>query len=659
MGQNRSNRPRSRTASGTEDAGSRPSRGPGGRTKSGAADIERRLAELDNLYHTAPVGLCLLDRDLRYVHINEQLAAYNGVPAPAHRGKRIDEVIPQLAQHIVPICRRVIESGQALLNVETRGFTPAQPGQERFWLVSYVPVKLEDGTVAGLNTVVIEITGHKRALEELRMFRHIVSATNDQMSFVDANYIYRAVSDVYLIAMGRSREEIVGHPVEELLGSDAFRTIIKPKFDRCLAGAQVRYQDWFIFPGTGRRFMDVVYNPFVDSDGKTTGVVVSARDLTERRRMEEELVESQARLQQIANTIEDVAWITDITQSCVMFASPAYEQIWGRPVDQLYSNARDWVEAVHPDDRERVWQGALGCGKGYRYDAEYRVIRPDGSIRWVRDRGYPVREADGKIRRVVGIAQDITDRKQADEERRRLEVELRQAQKMQAVGQLAAGIAHDVNTLLMIVLGNTEIAQIQLKRGGTEAVERAAAALDHVHTAVERGKALVQNLLAFGRAGAWDPRPVGLNEVIAGMQGMLAGLLGDRMSIELMAAPTLRRCRVDTAQIEQVVLNLILNARDAMSGRGTIRIETANVDDRKEAGGPEVMLAVSDTGVGMDEATRERVFEPFFTTKPVDKGSGLGLSIIYGIVEQAGGQITIESESDRGTTVRLYFPVAD
>jgi PAS domain S-box-containing protein len=624
-----------------------------------ATDVQRFLAELDNLYRTAPVGLCLLDTELRYVHINEHLAAYNGLSPAAHLGKRVEDVVPQLADDIVPTCRRVIETGEAALNLEMRGATASEPDVERSWLVSYVPVKLQDGTVAGLNTVVTEITEQKRTLDELRMFRHILFATNDHMSFVDANYVYRAVSDAYLVAMDRPRHEIVGHAVEELLGTATFRDVVKPNIDRCLAGKQVRYQDWFTFPGIGRRFMDVVYNPFVDGEGKTTGVVVSARDLTDRREMEEELVESRVRLEQIANTIEDVAWITDLNQQQVMFASPAYEQIWGRPVEQLYRNARDWAEGIHPEDRERAWQAAMGLAKNRRYDEEYRVIRPDGSTRWVRDRGYPVRDADGEIHRVVGIAQDITERKRADDERRRLEGELRHAHKMQAVGQLAAGIAHDVNSLLMVVLGNTELAQLQLKRGGGKALERAAAALEQVHTAVERGKALVQNLLAFGRAGAWNPRPVDLNDVVKKMKEMLTGLVGQGIRIQFHVAPGLRQCRLDSIQIEQAILNLILNARDAMSGRGTVTIQTSNVDTIASAAEPRVMLAVTDSGIGMDEATRERIFEPFFTTKPVDKGTGLGLSIIYGIVEQARGEIRVESEPERGTTVRLYFPAAE
>jgi len=462
----------------------------------------------------------------------------HGLPATDHIGRTLDEVIPRIAPKIKPFYRQVIETGEPVLNLEVRGDARGPDDAERIWWVSYAPLTDGDGRVRGVNAVVSEITSHKRALNDLRMFEQIVSASPDHISFVDSNYVYRAVSDSYLVAHNRPRDQIVGRPVAELLGEKTFRKIVKPNMDRCLCGQDVRYQDWFTFPALGRRFMDVVYTRIVSDEGRAAGVIVSVRDLSEQ--------------------------------------------------------------------------------------------------------------------------------KGAEETRQALEVQLRHAQKMQAVGQLAAGVAHDVNSLLMVILGNAQLVQSNLKRGG-ESEGRAAAAIEQIVHAVERGKSLVQKLLAFGRANVWKPQLVDLNAIVADTQQMLKRLIGDDIRIKVSAAGDLKRCQADAGLIEQVVMNLLLNARDAISGEGTITIKTANVDRVKEntgahgkvEPGPHVVLSVSDTGAGMDEATLERAFEPFFSTKPPDKGSGLGLAIVYGIIEQAGGYITVRSKPGEGTTFRLYFPAVE
>ena len=637
------------------------------RVRSRAEDGRHELAELANLYHTAPVGLCFVDTDLRYVRINEHLASLHGLSPGEHAGRSIDEVIPHMADVLKPIYRRVIETGEPVFDLELCSTKRDESGSSRVWLASYVPVKHADGRIAGVSAAVREITSHKRAIDDLRIFQRIVSTSPDHVAFVDTDYVYRAVSDAYVVAHGRPRDQLVGRTVAQLLGEKTFQGIVKPRLDRCLAGEEIRYQEWFSLPAIGRRFMDVVYRRHVDTDGEVAGVVVSIRDMTERRRVDEELRESQMRLARIANTIEDVVWITDWHDRKILFANPAYEQIWGHSIEQLYRNPADRAEAIHPEDRARAWENFARLGQNERYDEEYRIVRPDGSIRWVRDRGYPLRDRDGEIYQVVGIAQDITERKQAEETRQKLETQLRHVQKMQAVGQLAAGVAHDVNSLLMVILGNAELAQGDLQRSDDASVQRAATALTQIQDAVERGKTIVQKLLAFGRARPRHVRPANLNELVAGMEPMLARLIGDGIRIEVKAAPDLKRCTVDAGLFEQVIMNLVLNARDAIPNTGTVTVQTANVAlaendnaSRSTAGpGPHVMLAVSDTGVGMDEETLERVFEPFFSTKPMDKGTGLGLAIVYGIVEQAGGHISVDSEPGKGTTFRLYFPAVD
>lgn len=626
-----------------------------------------RMAELANLYLLAPVGLCFVDADLRYRHINEHLAALHGLSPDEHIGRTLDEVIPHMADRLEPVYRKVIETGEPALHVELCSTNRDVTGSGRVWLASYQPVKDTDGTVIGVSGVVHEITPHKRAIDDLRIFQRIVSSSPDHVSFVDTDYVYLAVSDSYVTAHGQPRDRILGRTVAELLGEQAFQETIKPKLDRCLAGEEVRYQAWFTFPAIGNRFMDVVYRPHVDAHEKVVGAVVSIRDITERRQMEEDLRESQTLLTTVTNTIEDVVWITDWRDQRVLFASPAYEKIWGRPLAQLYQNSRDWIDAVHPEDRVSAEVSFETLDQHERFDEEYRIVRPDGSVRWIQDRAYPLRDRSGGVYQVVGIAQDITERKQAEETRRKLETQLRHAQKMQAVGQLAAGVAHDINSLFMVILGNAELAQANLQRGDREALQRTASGLDQIQAAVERGKSVIQKLLTFGRARPRNICPTNFGDLIAELNQMLSGLSSEDIIVDVSSAPDLKGCDVDASLIEQVVMNLVLNARDAIPDRGTITVRAENVvlngavlaTHSKLNPGAYVMLSVSDTGVGMDSETVERIFEPFFSTKPMDKGAGLGLSIVYGIVEQAGGHISVESAPGKGTTFRLYFPAID
>jgi nitrogen-specific signal transduction histidine kinase len=250
---------------------------------------------------------------------------------------------------------------------------------------------------------------------------------------------------------------------------------------------------------------------------------------------------------------------------------------------------------------------------------------------------------------------DVTEKRRAEEERGRLEEQLRQAQKMEAVGRLAGGIAHDFNNLLMVIMGHGE-----LLRRSLEGDDVRLRKVQHVMGASERAARLVQQLLAFSRKQVLEPQVLDLNALVADTARMLRPLLGEDVKIVTRLDPALGPVRVDPAQIDQVLMNLAVNARDAMPAGGTLALETANVGaSDPEAPPRHVALTVRDTGLGMDETTRARVFEPFFTTKSGTGGSGLGLSMVYGIVQQSGGQIAVESEPGRGSSFRILLPRAD
>lgn len=629
--------------------------------------LERTAAELETIYRTAPIGLAFVDAELRFLRINEELATINGARVVDHIGQTLRSVIPEIAPKIEPVYRRVLETGKPVQDMEIKGATPAQPDIERFWVTSLSPVHGADGTPFGINVVVSEITNHIKLLSELRKYQHIVSATPDMVSFVDSDYRYQAVNDAYILAHGRPREALIGRHVAEVLGQSVFEKVVKPRIDRCLAGETIRYQEWFEFAGVGKRFTDVSYSRAVDDNGTPRGVAVSVRDMSEQRRVEEQLRESQARLELISNTIEDVVWITDTKSNQVKYASPAYEKIWGQSVESLYRNSQQWNEAIHPDDQPQIHESLARLTRGVTFDEEYRITRPDGSQRWIRDRGYPIIDDQGRTVHVVGIAQDITDRKRAEEMRSRLEAELRQAQKMQAVGQLAAGLAHDINSVLMIILGNAELLQSALAKSRVGKSTKIRSGIENITCAVDRGKDLIDQLLCLGRSQAHRPQPTNLNRALKDVEGIVRPLLGKSIQLDMHYANDLPPCDLDSAQFLRAVVNLVINARDAMPDGGTISIETAtashgegyNSHSAQTGKRKYVTLTVSDTGTGMQPDVIERIFEPFFSTKPVGQGSGLGLSVVHGIMEQHKGHTRVESTPGRGTTFRLFFPALE
>jgi two-component system, cell cycle sensor histidine kinase and response regulator CckA len=341
--------------------------------------------------------------------------------------------------------------------------------------------------------------------------------------------------------------------------------------------------------------------------------------------------------------------MTDPAKTQTLYVSPGYETIWGRTCESLRQQPRSYLDAIHPEDRPWI-VNALRAGVEAPYELEYRVVRPDGIVRWVRDRGFPVRDEAGRVIRIAGIAEDVTQRRQ-------LEMQLRHAQKMEAIGRLAGGVAHDFNNLLSVIYGHSE-----LLAATPPSPERLRESLAEIRRATERGAALTQQLLAFGRRQVVEPEVLDLNAVVTESRNLLQRLIGEDVQLAITLAPRLSAVKVDPSQIDQVLMNLTLNAREAMPQGGRLTIETREVDlgvsypsSHPEARpGHHVLLTVSDTGCGMTPELQARIFEPFFSTK--SDGTGLGLSVVDGIVRQSGGHLTLESRPGLGTTFKIYLP---
>ena len=389
--------------------------------------------------------------------------------------------------------------------------------------------------------------------------------------------------------------------------------------------------------------------PYRDQGGNIIGVLVFASDITERKRAEEALQRSEANYRSLIEGAPYGIFRTS-DDGRLFSANPALVEMlgYGSPSDLLSANLdRDIFRA--PEDWKRICRehpnGFEGVEVGWK--------RRDGTPITVRVSGRPVRDHAGRASCYEMIAENVS-------ERRFLEQQLRQAQKMEAVGRLAGGVAHDFNNLLMVILGHTGL--LLERAGADEWVRRKA---EQVQKAADRAAGLTRQLLAFSRMQVLQPKVIDLNGVVSEMAKLLPRLIGENMELLVRLAPSLGQVKADPGQMEQVILNLAVNARDAMPEGGKLVIETSNAE-LEEAyarrhpplqAGSYVLLAVTDTGIGMDADTQALIFEPFFTTKEKGKGTGLGLATVYGVVKQSGGYIWVYSEVGKGTTFKIYFPL--
>ena len=389
--------------------------------------------------------------------------------------------------------------------------------------------------------------------------------------------------------------------------------------------------------------------------GRVVGRVVSLRDIGPAVRAAQALEQHRAFLEKAQEIGHIGSWVADLDGSDRLAWSAESHRIFGMPLGHFEGTSTAFFSFVHADDRSTVRAAsAASIGGGQPYDIEHRIVRPDGSVRWVHEKASLLADAQGRPAQLVGTVQDIT-------ERRLLEDQLRQSQKMEAIGRLAGGIAHDLNNTLTAIAGYAELAL-----GEVAADHAARSDVEEIRRAAERAGSVTRQLLAFSRKQLLKPRVFDLNETIAAISRLLSRLLGAGVDVQTRLAEAALPVLGDPGQIEQAVINLAVNARDAMPGGGRLVLATARetVTDAFARSHPPmpageyVVLRVSDSGHGMKRDTQARIFEPFFTTKDVGKGTGLGLSMVYGTLKQSGGFIFVDSEIDRGTTFRLFFPPA-
>ena len=635
--------------------------------KASEESLQKQLVELEHLYHTSPLGLCFLDTDLRFVRINAEMAAINSRPVSEHLGKALDEVLPELADQIAPLYRQVIETGDPVLDIEVHGMTKADPGKPHDWLASYYPVKDDIGRLLGIGAIVQDITDRKEAERELKLSEERYQIVSGLTS--DYAYAYRIATDGSLSIdwVTGALKRISGFTIEEIKKRGGWESLIYPedmpiamKQFEALFNNQATAVEYRIISKSGEiRWMRDYARPVMDDAQQNLKYIFGAvQDISERKEAERALQASEENYRELVENINDSIFMAD-NEGKLIYVSPAIESISGyHPADLVGRMVQDFI---HPADQDSIKENFRQLTHGIIIPSDYRIITKTGHTKWVRISSNPVIK-DKKITHVRGILTDIDAAKKVEAENTRLQEQLQQSQKMEAIGTLAGGIAHDFNNILSAVIGYTEMAMVEAEEG--TALHQN---LMEVFRAGGRAKDLVKQILTFSRQNKKETQPVQIKliakEVIKFMRASLPATIKIQQSIHtdalIMADPT---------QIYQIILNLCTNAGYAMAENGGL-LEVKLADIQVEADmpathpdlrpGPYIQLTVSDTGHGIPKPILKRIFDPFFTTKEKDKGTGMGLSVVHGIVGSYGGSISVTSEPEKGSIFTVYFPCVE
>jgi len=484
-------------------------------------------------------------------------------------------------------------------------------------------------------------------------------------AYLDKDLRYRFINKPLAEWLEQPRREMIGKTMREVLGDKAFEERV-PMLEAALRGERVFFAATFDHPSRGLVAAQSNYTPWLNpATGAVEGIVIVVADITEQRTTERALRESEARFRRIADSAPAMMWVTRLDR-VRDFVNQAYIDFVGGTEEEV--RTLDWRTRIHPDDVDRiVAESVAGEASEQRFTLEGRYLRHDGEWRWLRSVSQPRLGTEGELVGFIGVATDITLAKEAELDLRRqveahsrdlvaAQEQLRQSQKMEALGQLTGGIAHDFNNLLTVVVGGLDIIA---KRAPDDKLKRYA---ENALAAAERGARLTGQLLAFSRVQRLEVRPTHVAPLVRNMRPLLRNVLGPGIEKRFDLDEEMVPVMADPTQLEVAVLNLAINARDAMPDGGVLDFTTRIVDT---AGDPElddgryVELTIADTGTGMTEDVVARAFEPFFTTKEVGKGTGLGLSMVYGMARQSGGTARITSATGEGTSVKMYFRAAD
>ncbi len=570
-------------------------------------------------------------------------------------GTRVSDMMPRGEPENIAQLRAFIDSGYKLINSES--FNLDKEGNTRIFSNNLTGI-VENGHLHRVWGTQRDITERRRAQEAVRKseerFRLLFEQMLDgfYMSTPDGKFVDINPALVKMFGYSSKEEMLrVDIPKELYFSVEERKSYVRDSGSEESDVYRMRRKDgttiWVEEKGRYIR----------DSEGKVLFHEGILRDVTERKLAEEKLIESEKRYRFVAESMPEQVWTAD-AGGLVDYVNRRNIDYFHFPTESLPD--AEWFNLIHPDDMEKTaekWNHSLETGDDY--EIEFRLKRWDGAYRWHLCRANAMRNQQGEIIKWFGTNTDIEDLKKAEERLHESETKLQQSQKLESVGRLAGGIAHDFNNMLTAINGYSDLTLRRL--AGDDPLR---ANILEIRKAGERSAQLTQQLLAFSRRQVLKPEVIDLNEVIVDTSNMLQRLIGEDIQLITVLDPKLGRVKADPGQISQVIMNLAVNARDAMPDGGNLTIKTVDVEidhdfeKRHIPAAPEsyVMLEVSDTGTGMNPAIQKQIFEPFFTTKEVGKGTGLGLATVYGIVKQSGGHIQVRSEVEKGAVFGIYLP---
>ena len=674
--------------------------------------------DLNLLFNLSPNPYVLLDGELQIVGANNAYLKATMRTEEELLGRKLFDAFPsepdstpgKMLRHSFA---RVLETGE-IDYLSVIPYPIAGPGgvlENRFWSATHTPIKDGDGKVIFILQHTVDVTelhrlrqaasldgdlqaqvgvlnradavqGQNRVLgEEREYLRNLFEQAPGFMAVLrEPEHVFTIANKAYRELVGRS--DLIGKTIRTALpevASQGFYEILDEVYRsgnpysanaaRILLKRQNDTEE--------ERFLDFVYQPIRDASGAVSGIFVQGHDVTQLREAQETAKENEKRFRTLAQSLPNQVW-TALPNGQIEWCNDEVYRYSG--LASLHFDATTRSTMIHPDEAEAVsrnWQHSLRSGQPFEMDI--RLRHHDGTFRWFISRAAPIMNSEGDIILWVATNTDIETQKKTEshleylaeslgqtveartQELERTQEVLRQSQKMEAIGNLAGGIAHDFNNLLQVITGNLQLLNRDVS-GNDVAERRVAGAL----AGAARGARLASQLLSFGRRQPLEPKVINLSRLIREMDHLLRRSLGEAIEIDTIVSGGLWNTLVDPSNVENALLNLAINARDAMDGQGKLTIELGNafLDDEYARNaidvspGQYVMLAVTDTGSGMTPDILEKVFDPFFTTKPDGKGTGLGLSMVYGFVKQSEGHIKIYSEAGSGTTVRIYLPRA-
>jgi PAS domain S-box-containing protein len=609
-------------------------------------------------------GVAGFDQDFHVTRWNSPMEYMTGISRAKALGKNLFSLVPLL--QAIHDKRPLLGSGGS------RGFiyrnqpvklTPAGP--EGFYSGQVAPLVNEAGEISGGVLVIHNITPMKRVEDALRehqgLVDGIIASTAEGLAVLDRNLTFVRVNPTFekwfahdQPLSGKNCYAVIHGNLDPCDHCPALRTLISGEPSREVVPQWGLRED---LPGQAELWS----YPLKDPDtGETVGVIMRVQDITARVRSEETLKENRQRLQLVVDNLP-VALGRLYPDGTAAFLDNKMEALTGYAPEDFRPGVRSWPEVILEQDQEQARKAFLhALGTNRNYVRSYRVKSKDGRVIWLQESGRITCDVHGRALYTDIVLLDITERKQAEEMRPQFEAQLRQAQRMDAIGSLAGGIAHDFNNILGVMLGYTEMVLMSLKEDDGQKRR-----LQQVLKAGKRGKDLVSQILSFSRPSPQERRPVRVNAIVKEALNMLRATLPATIELKMKLAEDHDTILADPTQMHQVIINLFANAAHAMRDQGgvlDISVQPVTLDAKTAAQyhglapGPHLSITVKDSGHGMDRDTMEKIFDPFFTTKKMEEGTGIGLAMVHGIIKAHGGAITVQSKEGRGTEFQFYLP---